>query len=99
MRHYVVHRGLGGRCEVRPEGHPLGEKRERGGAPLVHRRSMRCVGFGQRPFQRQQLLSLLGLKAKEVVLPTILFGAESSPTCARSRLEESKLYIQLRYCA
>jgi hypothetical protein len=34
-----------------------------------------------------------------LVLSTILFGAESSPTCARSRLEESKLYIQLRYRA
>jgi hypothetical protein len=31
---------------------------------------------------------------RRIVLLTILFGAESSPTCARSRLEESKPYIQ-----
>jgi hypothetical protein len=42
---------------------------------------------------------ILNAVSFRLVLSTILFGAESSPTCTRSRLEELKLYIQFWYRA
>jgi hypothetical protein len=80
--------------------HALQEAVKAGDMVLVHVSSEEQLADGLTKalgsVKHEAFVQSLGMK---VVLSTILFGAESSPTCTRSRLEELKLYIQFWYRA